>query len=636
MKKHQVGLHIEKNALIDAGNGIITFSNGLVITDDTAQKNGTRYDVSSLDLSEYKGQVTADHIDSLQTLIGKVLNIAKRGQSIVVDGIKFAVQENPLARLAYDLMRNGYLTDVSIETYGPMPDEGGIYRDAKLVGLSLVVVGNNNSATVNQIALNSLSQAKQDGLDTTELEKVFTVEKLVGKIKEEETTNNKEENIMADQVPEEKKVESKAENTAPAFDMNAFAELIGKQIDERMKPLSDKIAEVEQNAFDKSAEEPAFEKSTTKQTNGVKNSDNELKSMDSTERTVLQINSAIGMLRNSDFEAASVLNKINKFHLEELKKDGLIKNAITIGDMGNFVVSPEQLSEIQGCRTNYDTLVNATEWRETLSTTMAWITRSGDIDMESVEFCDDDADGNLKPVKEYGASIETSALEELAAVTPICNAATRFLAADLLADVQQGYRWDYNRKRAQLVIARLEQAVEASGNSEAYGTVTATGALAEPLNLWALLADCTPNGTFIMNSGSYAEIMRNAVTAGVQGPLAQLFTTGDMPTLFGRPIIVVPNDLLPTLNTAQTKSFVVNGVTVTVNHAVFYADLSNFTGRVSGGLQYDVATQASYEVGGVVKSAFQRNEIVLRGSFFRGGVVKDSDQVAGLRANGVS
>jgi len=90
------------------------------------------------------------------------------------------------------------------------------------------------------------------------------------------------------------------------------------------------------------------------------------------------------------------------------------------------------------------------------------------------------------------------------------------------------------------------------------------------------------------------------------------------------------------LNTAQTKTFVVNGESVTINHAIFYADLSNFTGRVSGGLTYDIATQASYEVGGEVKSAFQRNEIVLRGSFFRGGAFKDETQVAGLRANGVS
>jgi hypothetical protein len=130
--------------------------------------------------------------------------------------------------------------------------------------------------------------------------------------------------------------------------------------------------------------------------------------------------------------------------------------------------------------------------------------------------------------------------------------------------------------------------------------------------------------------------MKQAVTNGVNGPLGSIFLTGEVPTIFGRPFIVVPDDLLPTLNTAQTKSFSVDGGTVTVNHAAFYANLSNFTGRTSGGLMYDLSTEAAYEDGGVVKSAYQRNELVLRGSFFRGGAIKDEDQVSALRSPGVS
>lgn len=630
MVKHQMDLHIENNALIDNGEGVIMFTDGLSITDDTEQKNGTRYDIESMDLSEYKGQVTADHIDSVHTLIGKVLNVAKRGKAVFIDGIRFAVSESPTARLAYDLMRNGFLTDVSIETYGPPPDSNGVYKDAKLIGLSAVIVGNNNNATINELVLNSIKQSKKDGLETTDLE-----EYLAEKINDEEVVQNnnlKEDKNMSD-VKEETVIE-KTEEKTEAIDVNALVEAFGAKIDEKLSPITAKVEAMEQNAFDKTAQEPSFTKEDNK-ASGVKIAKNEYKAMDSADLTVLQMNSAIQML-NHDYEAGKILHDINNFNLNELKAEGLVKNSITIADMGNFVISPEQLAEIQGCRTSYDALVNATEWRETLSTQMAWIARSGDIDMQNVEFCDDGADGNLKPISEYGAEIKTSNLEELAAVTPVCNSATRFLAADLLADVQQGYRWDYNRKRAQLIVALLELAVEANGNSEVYGTTSAVASLVEPLNLWSLLADCTPNGTFIMNTGSYAEIVKNAVTAGVAGPLAQLFTTGDIPTLFGRPILVVPNDLLPTLNTAQTKVFVVDGVTVTINHAIFYADLSNFTGRVSGGLTYDIATQASYEVGGEVKSAFQRNEIVLRGSFFRGGAFKDQTQVAGLQANGVS
>jgi hypothetical protein len=106
--------------------------------------------------------------------------------------------------------------------------------------------------------------------------------------------------------------------------------------------------------------------------------------------------------------------------------------------------------------------------------------------------------------------------------------------------------------------------------------------------------------------------------------------------IFGVPYIVVPNDLLPELNTATTRTFSVNQVDVTINRAVFYADLTKFKGRTSGGLKYDLSTEAAYEESGTVKSAFQRNELVLRGSFFRGGAFTDPDMAVAMGAPGVS
>ena len=143
-----------------------------------------------------------------------------------------------------------------------------------------------------------------------------------------------------------------------------------------------------------------------------------------------------------------------------------------------------------------------------------------------------------------------------------------------------------------MVIARLEQAVEANGNSVTYDTNPSVDAVNSLLTTWAEIATCTPNGVFVMSVSSYAQFVRTAVAAGVSGPLAQLVTTGNQQTIFGRPYILVSDDLLPTLNTAGTKSFTVDGETVTVNHAVFYFNPSNFTGRISGGLQYDLSTDA--------------------------------------------
>lgn len=619
--KHSIGLDIEKNSFVDDGQGVITFPNKLTITDDSVQKNGTRYDIESMDLSEYRGQITADHVDMIQAVIGEAINTVKQGSRVVIDGIRFAINANPLALVAYNLMREGFVKDVSIETYGDPADSDGVYRNAKLVGLSTVVVGNNSSATVNNLVRNSIKQAKENGLDVDALESVYNKPK------------RKDNNMSKDQKTEDK-VENQAEVKTEEVKTEAIsAEAIANALKEAVAPIAEKVEALEKNAFDKSAEVPQFVKSKEK---SAKTAENKYKSMDWEDRTVAQIENARQYLVRGDIDAAKTLNEINMTNFELLKKEGLVKNAMTISDFGNFVISPEQLSEIQGCRNNYADFVNNFGWRETLSTQMQWLDRSSDITMSEVEFCDDDADGNLKPVSEYGASIKTSTLSEVAAVTPVCNALTRFLAADVLADVSAGYRNAYDKSRAQLIIARLEQAVEANGNSVIYDVNPAVESSVSVLSTWNEIANCTPGGTFIMSTASYSELVSQLVRAGIAGPLANLVTTGNQPTLFGRNYILVPNDLLPTLNSAETKSFVVNGVTVTVNHAVFYVDTNNFTGRISGGLQYDLSTDAAYEVGDTVKSAFQRNELLLRGSFFRGGAVLDQDQVSGLLSPGVS
>ena len=626
MNKHHIDLHIDTNALVDEGDGIIRFPNGLVITDDSTQKNGTRYDTETLDIySEYKGQVTADHVDSVQTLIGQVSGLAKRGSKVVVDSIRYAVKENPLALLAYNLMKGGFLKDVSIETYGPPPDDDGIYRDAKLVGLSTVVVGNNNNASINQIARNSIEQAQEQGMDTKELESII-----------------KKEDNMADKQGEENPTpapaadptaEPKEEVDVAAAVKNAVAEAMADAI----APIQKELETVREEAFNKNAPEPAFTPAENQAPRST-NPKNEFKAMGWEDRAVNQVESFRLMEKFHDADAAKVLSTINQVNLEGLKEKGLVKNAITIGDLGNYVISPEQLTEIQGFRSDYAPFVNRFSFRETLSTVTQWLKRSGDINMTHVEYDDasiTDAD-YLKPLDDYSATLQTMTLEELAAVTPVANAATRFLAADILGDVNAGYRTDYQRKLSQLIVARLEQAVDSNGNSESYTTTTDVNAVKDFTNVISELAEEVPNGIFVMNHRTYWQFVSRATGAGISGPLAGLVTSGAQPTIFGRQVEVVPNDLMPTLNTAETVTHVIEGGNVTIDHAVFYVNPSNFVGRVSGGLQYDLSTDAAYETGGTVYSAFQRNQIVLRGSFFRAGQLGNTDQVSGLLSEGVS
>lgn len=735
--KNQV--EVTKNSYHDDGDGIVSFPNGLCISDNNVQRNGTRYDIDSLDISKYQGQLTADHEDKLKNIIGRVEGVSKKDGRLTVNKIVYAVKQNPYARLAYDLLVGGFSNAFSTETVGPSAnDMDGTLYNHELVGLSQVVCPNNYSAVINTVR-NSLEKAKSDGLDVEQLENEFLLnneEKTMDEnpVKEEiiepatevetevevtetevetepvETTEVEEvkvetetvENQASQEKDEDEKdtdeVEAEAEETkgeeAEAEDdkeaedkseekNEVNEEKVDNEIsDEEVKALFAKIdnltALVEKvtGADDPTVEgvEEIVEDDLNETTDKVENNIEETQEMDKEEiqnavaealkgyfantvkaeapefkkdenkaeiselnwkdRYNKQVNAAWEAFRAGSIEARKTLNEINEVNLNALKEAGIAKNSMTIASMGNFVIPPEMYKEIIGKRTDYTAIINATNWRETDSLEFAWLKRNGDIDMKNVALCDDGEDGNLKPISEYTAEPQTSKLEEMAAVTVVCNAATRFFAVDLLADVAAGYRNDYDRKRAQLVIARLEQAVLESGQSVDYAPTTDTEAMVAWLQSIAEISDATVNGTLIFNNKTFAQLKAHALQAGVNGPLSHIFTDGEIPQIFGTPYIVVPNDLMPTIESDDALAFMVDGEEVPITHAVFYADLSEFVGYTSGGLQYDVATEASYEINGTVRSAYQRNELVLRGSFFRGGAIKDVTRVSGIKQLG--
>lgn len=678
MKRTHIRLNIEKNSIIDEGHGFIRVKGGLTLTDESVQHNGTTYDIKSLDIDEYDGKLHANHGDEwggykIETVIGKLVGVVKKGKRVVADGVQYFT-DNPLGLLAYNGTAQGFLTDYSVGTLGSEAEDG-IFKNHKLFEVSQVAIGNNKNAKINEMVVNSIRQAKNQGLDTGDLEKILQVNKAYKAGTDEPITNKKgnevkfvtikngrdfevsvsyknaaNEEVQTSVTPggsldvsedQKEAVEAQINSAqAPTQEVDVQA-IVNKVVAEKVKPLEEELASYK-SAFDKGATEPEFTLSTSSISVG-KSVKNTLSALDYRELHQQQIEFARRMLVSNSAEAASKLETINGYNLDRLKEENIVRNSMTIADMGNFVISPELLTEIQGCRTSYEPVVSNTEWRETLSTQMAWLERSGDIDMQEVDFCEDtdgsvESDANLKPLSEYGATPRTSNLSEVAAVTPVCNAATRFLAVDILSDVAAGYRNDYDRKRAQLFIARLEQAVDANGNSVSYNSGTPQNALISYLDTFGEISTCTPTGTYVLSDKSLIELRKQIILAGGSDVYNAVFFRGEngVPTIDGKPYIVVPSDLLPTLGTSETKSFGVDGATVTINHAVFYLDLSNFTGRISGGLQYDLATQASYEDGDRVKSAFQRNEVVLRGSFFRGGAIKDRAQVSGMLAPATS
>lgn len=691
-------IEVAKNSFNDEGDGVISFPNGLVISDSEVQRNGTRYDIDSLDISKYAGQLTADHEDKLQNIIGRVEGIKKNAGKVTVDRIVYAVKENPLARLAYDLLKGGFSKAFSTETMGISNTVDGTLANHELVGLSQVVVPNNYSACINSLK-KSLNQAKADGLDVSGIEEKILngetnmneAEKVeapaVEEVKTEDTPaenaeveetvaepEQAEESVETEATPEAKTEDNSVEETEVNEVETVDNEISDEEVDELFKKLDaltqlvqsavnpddevevkvedivddnlnaaeteTEIIEKEENSMNKEEFQNAF-------TEALKNYFGEAKapefkkaenaaeatdfaSMDWKERYSKQVNAAYDAFRMGNVEARKTLNDINKANLEALKDAKIAKNSMTIESMGNFVLPPEMYREIIGKRTDYSAILDATDWRETDSLEFAFLRRNGDISMRNVALCDDGEDGNLKPISEYTAEPVTEKLEELAAVTVVCNAATRFFAVDLLGDVAAGYRNDYDRKRAQLVIAKLEQAVVETGNEVAYQATSDTTAMIAWLEAMAKISDTTTEGTLVFNSKTFAILKAHALQAGVNGPLAEIFTTGDIPRIFGMRYIIVPNDLMPTIESEDEVAFDVQGVSVPITHAVFYGDLGEFVGYTSGGLQYDISADASYEVDGVVKSAYQRNELVLRGSFFRGGAVKDPSRIAGI------
>jgi len=845
--KNQMNVQVERSSFIDEGDGVVSFPGGLTITDNTLQRNGTRYDIDSMDVSKYGHQLTSDHEDKLENLIGEVIGVTKDGYKVTIDKIRYAINESASGRLAYDLLTGGFSKNFSIETIGMPPDENGVYWDAELVGLSQVVTQNNYNASLNQLVHNSLESSKKAGLDidgieeailgehsstvktnnevegavhtlesnektvqvklkvdTTEVENAIALTKELNELIQETSVENSvpasktlpladksrewdssmaekrvrawatgendkldfkkygkaffyytpddagtlgayklpfadivdgelvavwrgvaasmaalngarggldvpdserqgiynaikvyykkfketppslaknsvakddvEINKQENKMDEDKKVETPAveepkvetpvveapkeevkveEPVAeapnveeapkveepkveqPTVDQNALAEAVKNAVAEVTTGLKadfdkqlESAREEAKNAFDTAAQAPKFKKEETAK---VEKTENKYTKMSSEERYDAQVSAAWNAIKGNSLPAWEELRQINEVNLEAGKEKGIYRNSMTLADIGNFVISPELYTTIVGVRNDYTALLSATNWTETDSISFAWTERVGDINMQNVAFCDDGEDGNLKPISEYGTVVHTEDLEELAAVSVVCTAATRFAAVDLLQDVAQGYRTDYDRKRAQLVIAKLEQAVDATGNSVPYAPSNDANALTVWLQALTEISDTTLSGTLIFNARTFAELKARALRAGVNGPLAEILTGGGIPTIFGMPFIVVPNDLLPSLGGTDSVTVQVNGQNVVINHAVFYADLTQFRGRTSGGLQYDISSQASYEDGGVVKSAYQRNELVLRGSFFRGGAFLDRNKVAGIR-----
>lgn len=447
--------------------------------------------------------------------------------------------------------------------------------------------------------------------------------------RESEESESEEKVEQTEDAPEEEPAEESEEEPEKAITNKKENEMTKEELQEILNSFK---ADVVNEILDAKVEEPEVKEAPAEE---AKEETPEI-AQNWRQRYNDQVAAAWDFHRLNNIEAGKKLQAINQFNADLKVKNDAGTAPMTITSLAEFVLPPEMDREIHGLRTNYTPFLNAVNYQQTNNLQFMYSTRVGDIDMQNVAFCDDGADGNLKPVETYELRRGIAQMEEMAAVTPICDNATKYMAVDILQDVAEGYRNDYDRKLAQLAIVRFQQALNETGNTIEYDPATAVDSLVDFVKATTLVSEGVVNGKFVFNARTKAVILENLLRSGNDGLGQTAFTTGDTQTIWGYEYIVVPNDLLPTLGTSEVKTFkALNNATgvlesVDITTPVIYGDFDAYRGKVNGGLNYTVSTDASYEINGTVYSAYQRNEMVIRGSFYRGGYLADPTVIAGL------
>lgn len=328
-----------------------------------------------------------------------------------------------------------------------------------------------------------------------------------------------------------------------------------------------------------------------------------------------QFGLAVKATRDLDVAAYAELREINKTNYDAQLEAGKITSSLKLEDMGNFVVAPEVIEEVQRKQTNYSDFVNTITWKDGSSLKLTWLNGDDEIDMVHVEtgaYNSEVSDSDLqKPNQEVNYSVGEAELEEVAKTTGISLNTLKYAAVDILGDITRLFGVDYDRKRAQLLVVRFQEAVTATGQETAWDP----SAGLESLEL--AVADVVEGpGYLVMTTKSHAKLKAAAIAE--QAP--EIYAGLKNKDFSGTPIVTVSSDILPTIGTAETKTFAVWGVNKTVTAPVFFYDPEAVAASATA-LEFDVDGRASYTSHGVLRSAFENNEVAIRGSFLRAAAV---------------
>lgn len=136
---------IEASKTKELGHGVLE----VIVSSGALDRHGEKINLAGINTKHYNGTVLYGH-DYEGLPIGKTLKLWKdKAADVLRAKLQLAVDEYPFAKTVYDLVRGGYLTDVSIgglvEGYD---DESSTITGLEMLEFSIVPIGANRDAKI--------------------------------------------------------------------------------------------------------------------------------------------------------------------------------------------------------------------------------------------------------------------------------------------------------------------------------------------------------------------------------------------------------------------------------------------------------------------------------------------------------
>lgn len=534
---------------------ILNFPKGWTVADSKPMRDGSIQDVASMNISKFKTNpvLLKDHYWSVDGIMGSVTDIRKEDDGTLrIYGIKFAQSSDAqdVRQKVLDRMVRDTSTGLLVGKYEENDQGNLVYMNSELVEISIVMVGNNYAARLNQLNQNTV---------------------------EPETTPQVEETpaTPAEETPTETPA-TPAEPAAPAVDEAPAAS------QEEVNALKAEVA-----ALKAAQNTPVRE--TPKATPNSPTVEPKLSS------ATLLHGQLSAIKRGDRAKLAELNNEARATH--EARVAGLTeeakRNALDFGDTA-LVPSAELLSEVRKAGGAFGVLVPFVRVLDSLMrTSVTYNTSPGYIAFaDDASFCADattsDPSYTLKTLTLVRKSAAVAICRDLDTVSPIA------LEQDVTAQLRNGALKEYDEVILAAVVGASGTGTQEIDTTSAADVFEGIGGM--PTQMPATYLGAGDGLAYITTWGNFQKLKSWAATlnnASLSAELAQ-------GSLFGYPVRIVPNGALPAWNHVSDNT-----------DWIVFGDLMGVTlGRWENIMELDVRTDGT--VAGVNLSASNSIAIIGR------------------------